>query len=379
MEGNAMAPLTELHVRGQSVWLDEIRREWLEDGTLEELIQRGVTGVTSNPTIFERAITSSPAYNDPIRTHLLRDPEMEVAALYEALAVEDIRLAADLLRPVYEATEGGDGYVSLEVSPHLAHDTEGTIAEARRLWRAVDRPNLMIKVPATPAGIPAIEALIAEGVNVNVTLIFSPAHYEAAAEAYWRGLRQRVEAGEGLRSVASVASFFVSRIDTAVDRALEALRMAEALALRGRIAVAVAKRVYQRFRERFLPEAFPDLAARGAQAQRVLWASTSTKNPAYSDVKYVEELIGPDTVNTVPLATLQAFEDHGQASGDTVLEGWEEAEGHLAALAQRGIDLERILEQLQVEGVAAFARSYDALLAALEGKRAQLLPIHEGR
>jgi hypothetical protein len=169
MEGNAMAPLTELHVRGQSVWLDEIRREWLEDGTLEELIQRGVTGVTSNPTIFERAITSSPAYNDPIRTHLLRDPEMEVAALYEALAVEDIRLAADLLRPVYEATEGGDGYVSLEVSPHLAHDTEGTIAEARRLWRAVDRPNLMIKVPATPAGIPAIEALIAQGVNVNVT------------------------------------------------------------------------------------------------------------------------------------------------------------------------------------------------------------------
>lgn len=374
-----MAPLTELRARGQSVWLDEIRREWLEDGTLKELIRRGVTGLTSNPTIFERAITSSPAYDAAIRTHLLRDPELEVAALYEALAVEDIRMAADLLRPVYEATEGGDGYMSLEVSPHLAHDTEGTIAEARRLWQAVDRPNLMIKVPATPAGIPAIEALIAQGVNVNVTLIFSPTHYEAAAEAYWRGLRRRAERGGDLRSVASVASFFISRIDTAVDRALEALGTPEALALRGRIAVAVAKQVYRRFRERFLPEAFPELAARGARAQRVLWASTSTKNPAYSDVKYVEELIGPDTVNTMPLATLQAFEDHGRVSGDTALEGWEEAKADLATLARLGIDLERILEQLQVEGVAAFVCSYDALLAALEGKRAQLLSIQEGR
>jgi len=369
-----MAPLQALRARGQSVWLDEIRREWLQNGELARWIARGVTGVTSNPTIFERAITTSPAYDPAIRAHLAQDPEQDSAVLYEALAVEDIRMAADLLRPVYEATEGGDGFVSLEVSPHLAHDTAGTIAEARRLWRMVDRPNVMIKVPATRAGIPAIEALIAEGVNVNVTLIFSPAHYEAAAEAYWRGLQRRAEAGMDLRSVASVASFFVSRIDTAVDRQLEALGTPEAQALRGKIALAVAKRVYRLFRERFLPEAFPALRDRGARAQRVLWASTSTKNPAYSDVKYVEGLIGPDTVNTLPMATLQAFEDHGQVPGDTALAGWEEAEADLAALARLGIALEAILERLQEEGVEAFARSYEALLAAIEQKRALLLP-----
>ncbi|MCS6962659.1 transaldolase [Thermoflexus sp.] len=368
-----MASLRELHGRGQSVWLDEIRREWLTNGELARWIERGVTGVTSNPTIFERAITTSPAYDEAIRDRLLRDPELETPALYEALAVEDIQMAADLLRPVYEATEGADGFVSLEVSPHLAHDTEGTIAEARRLWRAVDRPNLMIKVPATPAGIPAIEALIAEGVNVNVTLIFSPAHYEAAAQAYWRGLGRRAEAGKDLRTVASVASFFVSRIDTAVDRLLETMGTPEAYALRGKIAVAVAKQVYRMFRARFMPDAFPDLQARGARAQRVLWASTSTKNPAYSDVKYVEELIGPNTVNTMPRATLQAFEDHGRVIGDTALEGWEEAGADLAALARLGIDLEEILERLQAEGVDAFSRSYETLLEALERKRAAIL------
>ncbi len=368
-----MAPLHALRARGQSVWLDEIRREWLTSGELARWIERGVTGVTSNPTIFERAITTSPAYDEAIRAHLARDPELETSALYEALAVEDIRMAADLLRPVYEATEGGDGFVSLEVSPHLAHDTEGTIAEARRLWRTVDRPNVMIKVPATRAGIPAIEALIAEGVNVNVTLIFSPAHYEAAAEAYWRGLRRRAGAGKDLRMVASVASFFVSRIDTAVDRMLEAMGTPEARALLGKIALAVARRVYRMFRTRFQLDAFPDLRARGARIQRVLWASTSTKNPAYSDVKYVEGLIGPDTVNTLPMATLQAFEAHGRVPGDTVLEGWEEAEADLAALARLGIDLEGILERLQVEGLDAFSRSYETLLEALERKRAAML------
>lgn len=368
-----MAPLQALRERGQSVWLDEIRREWLTDGTLQRLIARGVTGLTSNPTIFERAITTSPAYDEALRDHLARDPEMETTALYEALAAEDIRMAADLLRPVYEASGGADGYVSLEVSPHLAHDTERTIDEARRLWHMVDRPNLMIKVPATPAGIPAIEDLIAEGINVNVTLIFSPAHYEAAAEAYWRGLRRRAEAGRDLRSVASVASFFVSRIDTAADRALEALGTPEARALLGKIALAVAKRVYRIFCERFLPAAFPDLQRRGARVQRVLWGSTSTKNAAYSDVKYVEGLIGPDTVNTMPLATLEAFEDHGRVPGDTILEGWAEAEADLAALERLGIHLEEILDRLQAEGVAAFVRSYAALLEALDRKRAELL------
>ncbi len=368
-----MAPLHDLRARGQSVWLDEIRREWLTDGELARWIERGVSGVTSNPTIFERAITTSPAYDEAIRSHLSRDPEMETVALYEALAVADIQMAADLLRPVYEASGGDDGFVSLEVSPHLADDTEGTIAEARRLWRRVDRPNVMIKVPATPAGIPAIEALIAEGIHVNVTLIFSPAHYEAAAEAYWRGLRRRAEAGKDPRTVASVASLFVSRIDTAVDRELENLGTPEARALLGRIALAVAKRVYRTFRERFLPDASPELRAQGARPQRVLWASTSTKNPAYSDVKYVEGLIGPDTVTTLPMATLRAFEDHGQVPGDTALEGWEEAEADLAALARLGIDLEAILERLQAEGVAAFARSYESLLDALERKRTALL------
>ncbi len=368
-----MASLHELRARGQSIWLDEIRREWLTDGELARWIERGVTGVTSNPTIFERAITTSPAYDDAIRRELARDPEIDSVALYEALVIEDIRMAADLLRPVYEATEGADGFVSLEVSPHLADDTEGTIAEARRLWRIVDRPNLMIKVPATPAGIPAIETLIAEGVNVNVTLIFSPAHYEAAAEAYWRGLRRRAESGKDLRGVASVASFFVSRIDTAVDRELEALGTPEARALLGKIALAVARRVYRVFRERFLPSVFPDLQARGARAQRVLWASTSTKNPSYSDVKYVEGLIAPDTVNTVPMATLQAFEDHGRVPEAAAWEEWEEAEADLAALARLGIPLEEILNRLQAEGVAAFTRSYETLLDALERKRAALL------
>ncbi|HXF69032.1 MAG TPA: transaldolase [Thermoflexus sp.] len=368
-----MASLHELRARGQSIWLDEIRREWLTDGELARWIERGVTGVTSNPTIFERAITTSPAYDDAIRKELARDPEIDSVALYEALVVEDIRMAADLLRPVYEATEGADGFVSLEVSPHLADDTEGTIAEARRLWRMVDRPNLMIKVPATPAGIPAIETLIAEGVNVNVTLIFSPAHYEAAAEAYWRGLRRRAESGKDLRGVASVASFFVSRIDTAVDRELEARGTPEARALLGKIALAVARRVYRIFRERFLPSVFPDLQARGARAQRVLWASTSTKNPSYSDVKYVEGLIAPDTVNTVPMATLQAFEDHGRVPEAAAWEEWEEAEADLAALARLGIPLEEILNRLQAEGVAAFTRSYETLLDALERKRAALL------
>ncbi|MFN3929077.1 MAG: transaldolase [Thermoflexus sp.] len=368
-----MASLHELRARGQSIWLDEIRREWLTGGELARWIERGVTGVTSNPTIFERAITTSPAYDDAIRDELARNPEIDPVALYEILAVEDIRMTADLLRPVYEATEGADGFVSLEVSPHLADDTEGTIAEARRLWCMVDRPNLMIKVPATPAGIPAIETLIAEGVNVNVTLIFSPAHYEAAAEAYWRGLRRRAESGGDLRSVASVASFFVSRIDTAVDRKLEALGRPEARALLGKIALAVARRVYRIFRERFLPSAFPDLQARGARAQRVLWASTSTKNPNYSDVKYVEGLVAPDTVNTIPMATLQAFEDHGRVPETAAWEGWGEADADLAALAQLRIPLEEILERLQAEGVAAFARSYEALLGALERKRAALL------
>jgi len=360
-----MASLHELTRRGQSVWLDYIRRDLVTTGELQRLVAQGVSGLTSNPTIFQKAITNSTDYDDPVRHLVETDPPGEVTALYEALAFEDIRMAADILRPVYEATDGADGFVSLEVSPHLAHDTAGTIAEARRLWQAVDRPNLMIKVPATPEGIPAIETLIAEGISVNVTLIFALAHYEAAARAYLRGLERSPDP----HRTASVASFFVSRVDTAVDRALEAIGTPEALALRGRIAVANAKVAYRRFQEIFGGEAFAALRRRGGRVQRPLWASTSTKNPAYSDVLYVEELIGPDTVNTLPPHTLEAFLDHGQVRGDTIQEGVDEAEAALARLADLGVDLGAITEQLQVDGVAAFATSYDQLLAALEEKR----------
>ncbi len=363
-----MTSLQDLVQQGQSVWLDYIRRDLITSGELQHLVSQGVSGLTSNPTIFQKAIAGSADYNASLHRLLETDPRADVTALYEALAFEDIRLAADILRPVYEATDGADGFVSLEVSPHLAHDTAGTIAEARRLWQAVDRPNLMIKVPATPEGIPAIEALIAEGIHVNVTLIFALAHYEAAAHAYIRGL----ERAPAPRRAASVASFFVSRVDTAVDRALEAIGTPEALALRGRTAVANAKVAYRRFQEIFGGESFAALRRQGARVQRPLWASTSTKNPAYSDVLYVEELIGPDTVNTLPPHTLEAFLDHGQVRGNTVQEGVDEAEATLARLADLGVDLGAITEQLQVEGVAAFAASYDRLLATLEEKRGSL-------
>ncbi len=365
-----MNPLLELKQLGQSVWLDYIRRNLITSGELQRLVEEdGLCGVTSNPTIFQKAIAGSDDYDEAIRALLTAEPHTDASALYEALAIEDIRMAADILRRVYEETDGRDGFVSLEVSPHLAHDTEGTIAEARRLWQAVDRPNLMIKVPATPEGIPAIEALIAEGININVTLIFSLAHYEAVAHAYIRGLARCPDP----HRVASVASFFVSRVDTVVDRALEAIGTPEALALRGKIAIANARMAYRRFREIFYGEPFAALRAQGARVQRPLWASTSTKNPAYSDVLYVEELIGPDTVNTLPPATLNAFRDHGQVRGITLEEGLAEAEKALAHLKELDIDLEAITEQLQRDGVAAFAASFDQLMEALAEKRRSIL------
>lgn len=303
-------PVKALQGYGQSIWLDYISRSLITSGQLRRLVDEGLRGVTSNPSIFQGAITEGTDYDEAIQTLLEADPYADVNTLYESLVAEDIQMAADILRPVYDSTEGTDGFVSLEVSPHLAHDSNATIAEAHRLWQAVDRPNLMIKVPATAAGIPVIETLIAEGLNVNATLMFSLGHYGAVAHAFIRGLERNPDPSQ----VASVASFFVSRVDTTVDRALEAIGSREALALRGKISIANTKMVYQTFLKIFCGEAFSTQRQRGARVQRPLWGSTSTKNPAYS-VMYVDELIGPAVVNTVPLATLEAFLDHGRPAG----------------------------------------------------------------
>jgi len=361
-----MNPLQRLWVEHQqAVWLDFIERDLLTGGGLARLVsQDGVRGVTSNPSIFQKAIESGDAYDTAVAELLSRRPEMETVDLYEALAIEDIRGAADILHAVWQDSGGEDGFVSLEVSPHLAHDSEATVAEARRLWGEVNRPNLMIKVPATAEGIPAIERLIADGINVNATLMFSLADYEGVANAYLRGLA----ACQAPQRVASVASFFVSRVDTKVDAALETIGSPEALELRGTAAVANAKLAYRRFEEIFGGEAFAALAARGGRPQRPLWASTSTKNPHYRDVIYVEELIGPQTVNTLPVATLDAFRDHGLPR-TTLTEGLADAERVFSRLADLGVNLDAVTAELQTQGVAAFAASFDQLLAALESAR----------
>jgi len=371
-----MNPLRELQDQGQSVWLDYIRRSLIRSGELKRMVDEdGIRGVTSNPTIFEKAIAGSNDYDEALSALLARDPKMDVEKLYEPLAIEDIQMAADVLRVVYEQTGGEDGYVSLEVSPHLAHNTEATISEAKRLKAAVDRPNVMIKVPATAAGIPAVEELIAANVNVNVTLMFSMRHYEAVAQAYIRGLERCADPAH----VASVASFFVSRVDTAVDKALQGLSTEEASPLLGRIAIANSKVVYRRFLEIFHGEGFAPLRQRGARVQRPLWASTGTKNPQYSDVLYVDNLIGPETVNTLPPDTINAFRDHGRISGATVKEGLTDADAALARLQSSGIDLDAITEKLQSDGVAAFAASFDQIMAALEEKRRSLIKIKVNR
>lgn len=360
-----MGILHELHQHGQSVWQDYIERGQTRGGGLQRLVDAGLRGVTSNPSIFEKALSGSAAYDGQLRELLAAAPDSDAPALFEALAVQDIREATDVLRPVFDSAAGGDGYVSLEVSPHLAHDTAATIAAAQHLWQAVDRPNLMIKVPATPAGIPAIEALTAAGININATLMFSLHHYEAVAAAYLRGLARCATP----QQVTSVASLFVSRVDTAVDQRLEALGADAALALRGKTAIANARVIYQRFRALCDGAEFAALRARGARVQRVLWGSTGTKNPAYADVLYVNELIGPDTVNTLPPATLDAFLDHGRVA-DTLMAGVEAAHATLAQLAALGIDLDAVCEQLQQEGVRQFADAYDQALAVLQHKRA---------
>ena len=363
-----MSKFDELFEQGQSVWFDYIRRDMLTGGELAELVGEGIRGLTSNPTIFQKAIASSDQYDAQIREVLADDPDASAGAIFEALAVNDIQAAADVLRSVYDTSGRADGYVSLEVSPHLAHDTDGTVADAKRLWAIVDRPNLMIKVPATDAGIPAIEELIASGINVNATLMFSLADYEAVANAYLRGLSKASD----VTALASVASFFVSRVDTKTDATLEKVGTDDAAALLGRVAVANAKLAYRRYQELFESDGFADLAAAGARPQRVLWASTSTKNPAYHDTLYVDELVGPNTVNTMPPATVDAFRDHGVADGAALVSDVDDAIAQIDSLADLGIDFDQITADLQVEGVIAFADSYDDLLATIDEKKADL-------
>jgi len=356
-------PLIELENDGQGVWLDYIRRDLILSGELKKLIDEdGLSGMTSNPTIFEKAIASGTDYDAELDDLLELNPKSDTNTLYEKIAIQDIQMAADLLMSVYRAKDKADGFVSLEVSPWLAEDTQGTIDEARRLWKAVARPNVMIKVPATKKGIPAIETLIAEGININITLMFTMAHYEAVAQAYIRGLGhcQKPE------SVASVASFFVSRVDVVVDKALEAIGTEEAFNLRGKTAIANSKMIYRRFRQIFDGEDFAFLRKKGARVQRPLWASTSTKNPNYPDVLYIEALAGRDTVNTMPPDTLYAFRDHGVPKKDAVEEG--KPEEVLNSLVKLGINLNEVGEKLQQDGVESFSASFKKLLSALEEK-----------
>jgi transaldolase/glucose-6-phosphate isomerase len=363
--------LRELANVGQSIWLDNIRRSMFASGELQRLIDLGLRGMTSNPTIFEKAIGSGSDYDDQLRTLVDATDGVNV---FERLAIRDIRSACDLFRPVYEATNALDGYVSLEVPPTLANDTAGTIAAAQRLWGEVKRPNLMIKIPGTAAGVPAIKATIAAGINVNVTLLFSVDRYEAAANAYIEGIEERAAKGQPVDRIASVASFFVSRIDTAIDKQLQArIDKGEHLEhLLGKAAIANTKLAYQRFLKLFNGDRFGALKAKGAFVQRPLWASTSTKNPAYSDLMYVEALVGRDTVNTVPPNTLEALLDHGIVRPDTVVADVDGARATIEAFAKAQISLYDVTEDLVADGVKSFADSFDAMLAAIQGKLQKL-------
>lgn len=350
---------------GQSPWLDHIDRRMLEDGSLADMVGQGLRGVTSNPTIFAKALDSD-AYDAQIREVLAAERELDASGLFERLAVRDIRAAADILAPVHTATGGLDGYVSLEVSPHLAHRREETIAQAQRLWAVMDRPNLMVKVPATLEGLGAIEALTAAGINVNATLLFAVERFEAVIDAFLRG----IAVCDAPLRVASVASFFVSRIDSVVDPELERIGTEDALALRGKVAIANATRAYHVFRRRIGTPEYEVALRRGARVQRLLWGSTSCKNPAYPPLMYVEALIGRDTVDTMPLETWLAFLRDGKAS-PALAHAAGEVEV-LSAVAGLGIDLAAINAKLEADGVAAFARSYDALLQALRAKAQRL-------
>src|SRR6266498_2196824 len=364
---------TKLHTLaevGQSVWLDYIQRSLITSGGLQTYVDKGLRGVTSNPTLFEEAIADSHDYDEQIQKLAMQ--EKSAQEIYEQLTVEDTRMAADVFRPVFDQTDGNDGFFSLEVNPHLAHDRQGTINEAIRLFAEVDRPNVMIKVPATSEGASAFQELIQEGININVTLMFSLAQYDQIAEAYISALETRAANVYNLKQIASVASFFVSRVDTKVDKMLDAFVTPKAESLKGKIGIANAKMAYQRFKGAFQNERWQRLAEKGARMQRVLYGSTGTKNPNYSDVMYVENLIGPDTVNTVPPKTLEAFIDHGKVA--LALEsGLDEAREQLNSLPELGVNLDDVTQELLDEGVEKFAEAYDSLIKTITEKKVALI------
>jgi transaldolase len=376
--------LIALHDVGQSIWLDFIDRTILQDGSLARMIgEDALSGMTSNPTIFEKALAEGDEYDDQIKSAA---PGLTAWDLFELVETTDVRTSCDIFAETYRAANGGDGFVSIEVSPGVSRDTAASIAEAKRLWSTVGRPNVMVKIPGTVEGASAVRALIADGVNVNITLLFSIDAHRRVIEAYMSGLEDRLAAGKDISSLASVASFFVSRVDTEVDKRLDAIAAKgdaalkdRAAALKGRAAIANAKLAYQLFREMFASERWTKLAARGGRLQRPLWASTSTKNPAYRDVVYVEELIGPDTVNTMPPATAEAFKDHGVVAR-TIDRNIREAQRVMEQLAEIGIDFNDVTTKLLVDGLASFQKSFDSLVAGLERKTKTLgRPVAAGR
>lgn len=364
-----MGRLNDLSAAGTAVWLDNLDRKFLDSGGLKKMVEEdSLTGVTSNPAIFEKAMGYGDAYDASLARFDAANPDAATIDRYEAQAIEDIQAAADTLRPVYDRLDGADGYVSLEVSPYIAEDTDATIAEAQKLWRLVDRPNLMIKIPGTPAGVPAIAATIAAGINVNVTLLFSQESYQRVAEAHATGLEERLKQGQPIDRVASVASFFVSRIDASIDKKIDALGTDEARALRGKIAIANAKLAYAWWQQFVDSPRWQMLAAKGAKPQRLLWASTGVKDPAYPETLYVDTLIGPDTVNTMPPKTLEAFRTQGTVR-QTLTEDVEGARRVLAEAERLGLDLNGVTQDLVKEGVASFVKAFDDLLGALAKKQ----------
>ncbi|HAO78692.1 MAG TPA: transaldolase [Verrucomicrobia subdivision 3 bacterium] len=370
-------PLLELEAFGQSIWMDFIQRGMIASGQLKQLIEKdGLRGVTSNPSIFEKAIAGSHDYDDAIRALALEGKSVD--QIYDSLTVEDIQRVADLFRPVYDRLDGADGFVSLEVSPYLARDTARTIADARRLWVAVARPNVMIKVPATMEGLPAIQQLIGEGINVNITLLFGLPRYRQVAEAYLAGLETLAAQDKPLKSVASVASFFLSRIDVLLDPTLEKLMATDkskadfGKTFHGQVAIFSAKAAYQIYQDIFANERFGKLKAKGARTQRLLWASTSTKNPAYNDLKYVEALIGPETIDTIPLETLAAYRDHGKPAARLTNDA-EQASKTLLRLGEVGIDLDMATQRLEDEGIQKFIKAFDVLMNTLKEEQSQML------
>src|SRR3990170_2388107 len=368
---DATNALHRLHSeQDQSPWIDFIDRELITSGKLDKMVDDGIRGLTSNPTIFAKAVATG-QYDDLIRREI--EAGDDARQIYEQIAVSDVGEAADVLRRVYDASDGTDGFASIEVEPELSNDTEGTLARARELWSLLDRPNVFVKIPATEAGVPAIEAAIGEGININVTLMFSVEVYRRVARAYIGGLRTLRENGGDISRVASVASFFVSRVDTKVDKYLEEIGTRAAMEARGRAAIANAKLAYAAFNEIFGGEEFAELRSAGARVQRCLWASTSTKNPDYRDVLYVEELIGPETVDTMPIETIEAFLDHGRIER-TLDARMDEAREALRAVEALGISMRTVTDELIVEGVASFAKSFDELIETIESKRKELAP-----